>query len=688
MKRLFRKDLFEQKTELSENIVDKTVDRTMNRSVVRTQGKKVESRVTACVFVLALGAVGLVSCGSSDASTTDESAEIVDETIETASESAEAADASSEAVEKSADLQDSAEGEDEAEEAGKTETISSVSTYTVLDSEESQEFDEFLDELFAEEVTDNTIDFHYSVENPEDFDLSMDEVTFGTIDLDNLDTYQEEAQELLEELESYSYEELSESQQFIYDLLEDTVSDTVEFYDYYYYQTVFSPTTGVQAQLPIILSEYEFRSQEDVEDYLLLLADVDNYFSQLLEIEEAKSEMGLFMSDFTAESIIEQCEEFIADPEENLLLEIFEEKLEEELPDLSDEEVESYIAQNEELVLEEVIPAYQMIIDTLTELEGTGTNEGGLANFEDGADYYALLAKSETGSSMTVDEMISLTEEQLTNDLMKIALAYAQDEDVYTKVTEVEPESTDPIEILEGLQESILDEFPEPVSTEFTVKYVHESLQEDLSPAFYMIPAVDAQDSNTIYINSYYTNSEDAVNLYTTLAHEGYPGHLYETTWFYSTDPHPIRKILSYSGYSEGWATYVEMLSYYWLCDEDDDLVALFMAADGDLSLGICARVDMGVNYEGWDRDDTAQFLDQFGLSDEETTDWLFETVVAEPASYLSYYIGYLEFEELREEAEETLGDDFDAVEFHTFILTTGAAPFDLIEEQMQLWMD
>lgn len=550
---------------------------------------------------------------------------------------------------------------------------------------DSKEFNTFLMELFNEQITGNSIDFHYSLEHPENYGLSMDEVTFGTVELDDMDASLEETRAALKTLQGFHKEELSPRQQFIYDMLEENFEASIESFDYTLYQTVFSPTIGVQAQLPVILSEYTFRTQQDVDDYIILLTDVDRYFSELLDIERAKSEAGLFMADFTADAIIAQCQDFIADPETNLLIDIFQEKLDSEMPGLTNDEKEGYIRQNKEAVINDVIPAYEMIIDELTKLKGTGTNDKGLAHFENGAKYYAMLAKSATGSSKTVDEMIDCTDQALNNDLMAIALIYAQDTDLFTKLADTAPPSTDPQTILEQLQTKILDEFPEPVSTEFKIKYVHESLEENLSPAFYMVPAIDATDSNTIYINNYYTNAQDAMSLYTTLAHEGYPGHLYESTWFNSTDPHPIRKLLNYSGYSEGWATYVEMRAFDWACE--DEAIAAALRANQNFSLGICARVDMGVNYEGWSREDTKNYLDQFGMGTDETVDWIFEAVVAKPSNYLSYYIGYLEFEELREEAENSLGRNFDPVSFHEFIMTTGPAPFDLIHEAMESWI-
>ena len=550
---------------------------------------------------------------------------------------------------------------------------------------DSPEFNNFLMDLFNEQITSNSIDFHYSLEHPENYGLSMENVTFGTVDISNLDQDLEDTKAVLDQLRDFDYDTLSSRQQLIYDMLEENFQDSIDSIDYTLYQTIFSPTIGIQAQLPVILSEYTFRTQQDIDDYILLLEDVDRYFSELLDVEKAKSEAGFFMADFTADAVISQCQEFIASPQENLLIDIFQEKLDSEMPELSQEQKDDYIRRNQDAVLNHVIPAYENLIEGLTALKGTGTNEGGLANYENGADYYSMLAKSATGSSKTVDEMIQLTDDALSDDLNTILTLYFSDTDLLTEMTEAQPPSTDPREILDMLQTAITDEFPQPVSGEFTIKYVHKSLEENLSPAFYMVPAIDAVDSNTIYINNYYTNAENAMSLFTTLAHEGYPGHLYESTWFNSTNPHPIRKLLNYSGYSEGWATYVEMRSFAWTGVSDS--IAQALSANQDFSLGLCARVDMGVNYQGWTREETTEYMNQFGMGDEDTVTWLYEAVVAEPSNYLSYYIGYKEFEALRAEAEEALGTDFDPVSFHEFILTTGPAPFDLIREQMDVWI-
>lgn len=553
-----------------------------------------------------------------------------------------------------------------------------------LNPGDSMEFNELLMELFEDAVTEDTVSYHYVLEHPENYGISMDEVTLGDAELPNKDDL-EESEELLKELKSYDYKNLSENQQLIYDILMSNAEASLESYDYALYETLFSPTIGIQTQLPITMSEYAFRTKDDVDDYIDLLKDVRRYYGQLLEIEKEKSKQGLFMADFTVDAIVSQCEEFIKNPENNMLLDIFEEKLTEELPDLPDIQKKAYIKKNRDAVMDYVIPAYQEIIEVLTSLKGTGKNDGGLANFEKGKEYYTRLVQGNTGSSRSVDEMIEMVDTSIKQDLTLIGLLYSKDTELFTKMTEVTPPETEPTKILNALQKSILDEFPTPVSSAFNVKSVHESIGENASPAFYMLPAIDATDSNTIYINGYYGKNDDPVYLYTTLAHEGYPGHLYQNTYFYNTNPHPIRKLIANTGYAEGWATYVEQLSYHYLTDDGN--VANALAANQEFSLALSTRIDMGVNYQGWTRQDTLDYLNEFNIGDQETADAIFDAVVAEPGNYLSYYVGYLEFRELRKTAQKRLGDSFDPVAYHEFLLNLGPAPFDLIQERMESWI-
>lgn len=272
----------------------------------------------------------------------------------------------------------------------------------------------------------------------------------------------------------------------------------------------------------------------------------------------------------------------------------------------------------------------------------------------------------------------------MSDRLTRAQLLIMEDQEIYYDFVNYEYEMTDPEEIVEDLMVKTEKDFPKPPEVDYTIKYVHPSMQEHMSPAFYLTTPIDDLKNNLIYINEKY--ADEGTNIYSTLAHEGYPGHLYQNAYTNASGIAPIRNLLSYSGYTEGWATYVEFeysYDYMGMYEELADVSSINTA----VSLGLYAYADMGIHYEGWDRADLAEYLLSFGIDDEEITDEVFDALVEEPANYLSYFIGYLEFIDLKEAAQKELGDDFDIKEFHKFLLETGPAPFYIIEDYMDEWM-
>ena len=202
-------------------------------------------------------------------------------------------------------------------------------------------------------------------------------------------------------------------------------------------------------------------------------------------------------------------------------------------------------------------------------------------------------------------------------------------------------------------------------------------MEEYLSPAFYMIPAIDNAKENVIYLNP--GHMPDDLSLFTTLAHEGYPGHLYQTVYFNAAQPDPIRSLLNFGGYTEGWATYSEMLSYYFAPIEKEQ--ATLMQRNNSVLLGLYALADMGIHYDGWTLLDTVSFFRSYGITDTEAIEEIYDLILSDPANYLKYYIGYVEFLELKKEAIEKWGKDFSQERFHQAVLDVGPAPFELVRE-------
>lgn len=545
------------------------------------------------------------------------------------------------------------------------------------------EFNTFTKEVFVDKVQNDSITLNYTLAHPEKYGITNYTPTLGNYSLEQNNSNLIKTENYLSTLKSFDYKQLTKKQKLTYDILKSSFDLDLKIGAYPLYQEVLSPTIGIQAQLPVLLAEYNFYDKNDIDDYIKLLQCANDYFSQIIAMEKKKSNEGLFMSDTTVDDILDQCKTFIKDKESNFLITVFNDKVS-SYKGLSNKEIIAYQKANKEAVLTSVIPAYETLIKELTALKGTGKNEGGLCNFKDGKKYYEYLVQSETGSKKSVDELIKLLDNSMKSNIAQMQGIVLLDPDSIDDMENVKYKLTDPKEIINYLKTAINKNYPTLKDVDCTIKYVDKSLQDYLSPAFYLTPAIDNYNENSIYIND--GDQFDLSTIFTTIAHEGYPGHLYQCVYFNQQSPEPVRSILNFGGYSEGWATYVELDSYY-LAGLDKNVASL-LAKNMAATLCLYARVDIGVNYEGWTKQKTADYLYEIlKLDKQDAIDQFYNSVVQEPGNYLQYTIGYLEFNQLREKAKKALDDKFALKDFHEFLLKTGPAPFDIIDKGLDAWI-
>lgn len=542
---------------------------------------------------------------------------------------------------------------------------------------QNRQFRQFTKQLFCQELSSNTISLHYTLKNPKEYDIRENEVTFGTFPTDNKNLLA--AVENLEEvLKTFDYNKLSVKNSLTYDVLKCYLNMTERDAEYILYDEPMGLVSGVQTQLPVILSEYPFYEQSDVDTYLQLMKTTPEYFASLLKFEQKKSKAGLFMSDKMAEQVIEQCKAFRDMEENNYLYSTFAERVQ-TVTSLSDKQKSDYIQKNARMMKAYVLPAYDKLICEIEKLKGSGKNEQGLCYLPRGKDYYEQVVEASTGSTRSVEEIRDMTRRQMTEDLEAMERVIQNSE---REVNAAIPQN--PVSILQDLQTKILTSFPELPDTTYEVKYVPKAMQEHLSPAFYMIPAIDAYNENVIYVNE--AQIGNTMALFTTLAHEGYPGHLYQTVYFANTNPDPIRTILNFGGYVEGWATYAEMCSYYLAPLTKDQ--ATLLQKNSSIVLGLYTLADIGIHYDGWSREDAISFYKKYGIGDEDNINQIYDLILGSPGNYLKYYVGYVEFLELKKDWVKEYGSQASQKEFHKAVLDVGPAPFKVVEKYIGRKLD
>ena len=565
--------------------------------------------------------------------------------------------------------------------------------------------------IFTTDISGNPLNLHYTLAYPESSGIKDYSLSLGTFDPTQLSGQKILLENRRTMINAFPARDLSPDNRLTQQILSLYYETQLLPSRQYLLDEALSPSLGTQAQLPILLAEYTFRKEDDVRNYLKLLTSVDSYLESILSFEKLKAQNGTFMSDATADRIISQCSAFIKDPDDNYLASVFSEKIQ-SLSGISVQKKAAYQKLHIQFLYGQVLPAYQSLIDGLYLLKGSGKNPGGLCQFAGGKAYYEYLIKSSCGIYDTVPEIQSRLIHQFQTDLSLATKLMGSStatptfaKDVFLPISKAETGTpsgifsfsaglidaasglsftstpsaaeTSPEQILEDLQKQIQTDFPAVPSTSYEVKYVHPDLEEHLSPAFYLTPPIDTLSPNDIYINRHANMS--GLELYTTLAHEGFPGHLYQMITFASSAPDPVRYLPAMGGYVEGWATYAESFAYtYYQPDSTDGQLAWL---NRSLNLCMMSLLDTVIHYNGWNQERCATFLSQLGITDNTIQKEIYQVIVEDPANYLKYYLGYLQFLDLQQEVRELAGDAFHLHSFHQKVLSAGPCQFPILKQ-------
>ena len=551
---------------------------------------------------------------------------------------------------------------------------------------ENGKFEAFTQEVFQNEVSGSSLTLHYSLAHPEKQGIRRKAASLGTIPTDMQNTYKV-CQQYEDKLKAFRYSHLSTENQMTLDSMLLYYHTEKSLGDNYLLQEPLGPSLGIQAQLPVLLAEYAFYEDRDISDYLNLLTTIRPYFQSIIKFEQKKSQAGFFMSDSTLDRILAQCSAFIRTPDENYMLDIFRTKIS-GYGKLSGSEQQTLILTHQNLMKTEVIPAYQELMTGLEALRGTGKNPRGLAYFKGGKAYYLYLLQSQTGTYVPVKEIEKRLSRQLSSEIGIVGNMLRQNPELLTTLNKgISFTEIRPAQMLSSLQKKISSDFPPLEDVSFELKTVHDSMKDYLSPAFYLTPPMDTGTPNVIYINP--SANYQGLELFTTLAHEGFPGHLYQTVSFERQNPSGIRNLLDTSGFAEGWATYVEPFAYEYAADYILDSSASDLARLSWLnrSINLCmySLLDIEIHYNGWNQAEAASFLKAFGIEDSTVISEIYQYILETPGNYLKYYWGYLSLLDLRTTEQKRLGQDFDMKDFHRRVLKIGGMQFPVLEKYIDM---
>ena len=555
--------------------------------------------------------------------------------------------------------------------------LSAGSTFSAM-ADTQADFDRFLQEDWEETVESDYLTMHNSVSDYRSLGLEKPEVTLGDVDYDEFTESVDSIDETLDKLHAFDPEQLSDSQKYDYRIYEFYLECMRGLYSHPNLNDMFRPYIGYLTNVTDYFADFPFYEKQDVEDYLTLIAELPDYIGQMKTFTAEQAEQGYFLDEYSLDDAMYEMNEFIEAGEENTMIINFEGNLD-KFEGATEEEKDAYKARNREIVLNEIIPAYEDARGFLETLRGARTAVGGICDYPDGMDYYESLVRYSCSTDMTIEEIFDfLTKTSLEGNAYLDRLL--QENPKFEEPATIE-NLTELEDILSYLQKN-MEGFPALPDVTYTPSYLPPG-SNDYVMAYYLLAPVDNIDQNIIKVNK--ETAGDINTMYYTLAHEGFPGHLYQFVWHQSQEDYkPFRHELTFAGYEEGWACYVErvMLERSGL----DSMSAEYLAMDELLTYVIYAGADLAVNGLGYSAEELGDWLEELGYS-REIADDLYNVSLEMPGGYLSYGFGAAKFWSLRQRTEDALGDDFDEEEFHYQILNHGPRQFELVEEDLAAYV-
>lgn len=548
-------------------------------------------------------------------------------------------------------------------------------TLPVYAEDESASFDAFMDQIFMDVVSGDYMNLHFMVKDPEAMGIEKPEPTLGTVSYEDYEDSKKEAQDVLDQLDDYDRDDLSEKQQHDYDAIKYAYEFQLAAAEEPDFDWYFSPSNNVIGNLSTNMTEFVFYTAEDFTDYVSLLESMPAYIDSAMDLTEEQASKGYFMADPALDEVLQNIRDFIAKKEDNPIIVDFREELQN--TDLIDESKKQGLDQEvTSTVQNELLPQCEEIANRLEALRGKGCQTG-YHDMKDGPAYYEMVIRNTASTTKSVDEIFEDLETFLVKKIRALVLCDLEEEPGSVHMTE-------PEEDLAYLSESFHKHgFPKIEDVNYHVDYLDPTVVSGNVLAYYVGSPIDDYSENSIKVND--ANVNDVNTLYESLAHEGYPGHLYQHVYYNGTKPAKIRQCFGFLGYTEGWAMYAETQALNWGVVSRED--AAYLTNMTYVDYAVSALADLCVNGKGYDEQELSSYFGKMGLN-EELGSMLYESALTHPFDYLSYGYGMTRLVTMREDAEEAMGSNFKEEEFNRILLDHGPRTLDAVEEDVDAWMD
>ena len=510
--------------------------------------------------------------------------------------------------------------------------------------------------------------------------------------------------------DTIDYDKLDEATKISYRLIERRFERQIESNDYIFNSYPITHRGGKHSSIPSFLINYHnVDDEEDVKDYLKRLRNIEPLMDDLIRELKFREDLNIVAPQFVYPQAIKVSQNIISGypfedvKKRNVLFNDFSKKLDK--LDLSGPVKTRYLSEAEAILVTIVNSSYRKLIDFLSTQETKATDNFGVWKYKDGAEYYQFQLDGYTTLGLTPEQIhaTGLQEvERIHQEIYGImeATQFEGTLQDFFEFMRTDPQFYYPDNqkgrdaylnqvnvIMDTLTANIDQLFNGLPSIPFVVKAVEPYREESAGIAFYQRGKADGSRPGIYYANLYTMQDMPTYKLENLAYHEAIPGHHMQISTVLETKGMPsFRKYGGYSVYSEGWALYSETLPKEVGLYKDP--YSDFGRLSGELWRACRLVVDTGIHHYRWTREEGIEYYRSNTANPEGECVKMVERHIVWPGQAVSYKIGMLKIQELRQYAETALGEKFSLQDFHDIVLKNGAMTMDILQDVVYQWVE
>ncbi len=467
------------------------------------------------------------------------------------------------------------------------------------------------------------------------------------------------------------------------------------------FETFLTPITnrwGFHVEFAELPKNVPLNTVRDYENYIARLRAFDVYTRQHIGLMREGIEKGLVLPAVTLEGVQDSIEpHIVADPEQSLLFEPFR-----KFPErIDDADRKRLIAAARAAIAESLVPGYREFLAFLRE-EYVPAARGsiGAAALPRGREFYRYRIKKFTTLDLTPEEVhqTGLSEVARIRKEMEAVIrktGFEGDFAAFLEHLRTDPRfyATSPeqlmkevayvLKTMDGKLPALFGKLPR---TPYGIRPVPDYIAPKSPTAYYQLPAGDGTRAGFYFVNTYNLKSRPLFEIEALSLHEAVPGHHLQLALQQELTGLPkFRRFAGFTAFVEGWGLYAERLGrevgFY------EDPYRDFGRLSYEMWRACRLVVDTGIHYLGWTRAQAIEFMAENTALSRHNIDSEVDRYIAWPGQAVAYKTGELKIRELRQQAEKTLGDQFDVRAFHDVVLGSGGVPLDVLEANVQAYL-